>query len=318
MRSFDSLSEKEILALAIDNEETDTRIYADVAAGLRANYPASAEVFERMAKEESGHRRRLLNLFQLRFGDHVPLIRRQDVKGFVRRRPVWLAQNMSLETVRKLAATMEAETGDFYTAAAKRTTDVGIRQLLNDLADEERSHEVLAEDLEKHQLTGDVRQAEEEARRRLFVLRIIQPGLAGLMDGSVSTLAPIFAAAFATRNSWDAFLVGMAASIGAGISMGFAEALSDDGSLTGRGHPWMRGVVCGLMTTVGGIGHTMPYLIPNFTTATAVAVVIVAIELGAISWVRYKYMDTPLLQAAFQVVIGGVLVFLTGILIGSA
>jgi hypothetical protein len=158
---------------------------------------------------------------------------------------------------------------------------------------------------------------DRELKRRIFVLQIVQPGLAGLMDGSVSTLAPVFAAAFATHNSQTAFLVGMAASIGAGISMGFAEALSDDGVLSGRGRPWMRGGVCGIMTTSGGIGHTLPFLLPNFYFALWVAVAVVAIELGVIAWIRKRYMDTPLLQAIFQVVLGGILVFLTGILIGN-
>jgi VIT1/CCC1 family predicted Fe2+/Mn2+ transporter len=154
-------------------------------------------------------------------------------------------------------------------------------------------------------------------KRKIFVLQIVQPGLAGLMDGSVSTLAPVFAAAFATHNSRTAFLVGMAASLGAGISMGFAEALSDDGVLSGRGRPWMRGGVCGLMTTLGGIGHTLPFLLADFFIALWVAVAVVAIELGAIAWIRKRYMDTPLLQAIFQVVLGGVLVFIAGILIGN-
>jgi erythrin-vacuolar iron transport family protein len=156
-----------------------------------------------------------------------------------------------------------------------------------------------------------------ELKRKIFVLQIVQPGLAGLMDGSVSTLAPVFAAAFATHNSRTAFLVGMAASLGAGISMGFAEALSDDGVLSGRGRPWMRGGVCGLMTTLGGIGHTLPFLLPDFFIALWVAVAVVAVELGFIAWIRKRYMDTPLLQAIFQVVLGGVLVFIAGILIGN-
>lgn len=318
MRSFDTLSEREILALAIGLEEEDARIYADCADGLRQDYPASAEMFERMQQEEAGHRRRLFDVFRERFGEHIPLIRREDVRGFVQRRPVWLARPLRLEAVRKQAVTMEAEVRNFYLRSAQRVTDVAIRKLLNDLADEERFHEALAKRLQREKLTEDVRASEEEARRRLFVLQIIQPGLAGLMDGSVSTLAPLFAAAFATRDSWDAFVVGLAASVGAGISMGFAEALSDDGSLTGRGHPWARGLVCGLMTTLGGIGHTLPFLIPSFRVATTVAVIIVAAELGVISWVRHRYMDTPFLSAAFQVVVGGVLVFLTGIVIGSS
>lgn len=318
MRSFDSLSEREILALAIGLEEEDARIFADFADGLREDYPGSAEMFERMRQEESSHRRRLFELYRQRFGEHIPLLRREDVKGFVRRRPVWLIRPLRLEAVRQQAVTMEAEIRNFYTTAAKRITDVAIRKLLDDLAEEERAHEVLAQRLQKEKLTPDVRAQEDEAHRRLFVLQVVQPGLAGLMDGSVATLAPLFAAAFATRNSWDAFVVGLAASLGAGISMGFAEALSDDGSLTGRGHPWARGVVCGLMTTLGGIGHTLPFLIRSFPVATAVAAVVVALELGVISWIRHRYMDTPLLAAAFQVVVGGVLVFLTGIAIGSA
>jgi len=318
MRSFDSLSEREILALAIGLEEEDARIFADFADGLRQDYPASAQIFERMQQEEANHRRRLFDVYRERFGEHIPLVRREDVRGFVRRRPVWLARPLRLETVRRQAVVLEAEVRNFYLRAAKRVTDVGIRKLLNDLADEERVHEALAERLRQEALTADARTTEEEARRRLFVLQIVQPGLAGLMDGSVSTLAPLFAAAFATRDSWDAFLVGLAASVGAGISMGFAEALSDDGSLTGRGHPWARGLVCGVMTTLGGVGHTLPYLIQNFHVATTVAVAVVALELAVISWVRHRYMDTPFMSAAFQVVVGGVLVFLTGILIGSS
>ncbi len=312
------MSEREILALAIGLEEEDARIFADFADGLRQDYPASAQIFERMQQEEANHRRRLFDVYRERFGEHIPLVRREDVRGFVRRRPVWLARPLRLETVRRQAVVLEAEVRNFYLRAAKRVTDVGIRKLLNDLADEERVHEALAERLRQEALTADARTTEEEARRRLFVLQIVQPGLAGLMDGSVSTLAPLFAAAFATRDSWDAFLVGLAASVGAGISMGFAEALSDDGSLTGRGHPWARGLVCGVMTTLGGVGHTLPYLIQNFHVATTVAVAVVALELAVISWVRHRYMDTPFMSAAFQVVVGGVLVFLTGILIGSS
>lgn len=318
MRTFDSLSEKEVLALAITLEEEDARIYADFAEGLREHFPSSAEVFEGMRKEEIGHRERLFQLYRQRFGEHIPLLRREDIKGFVKRRPVWLMRPLGLDIVRKQAAAMEMETRRFYEQAAKQAQDAGIRQLLNNLAEEERSHSHRAEELAAEKLQAGTRQEEDDARRRLFVLQIVQPGLAGLMDGSVSTLAPVFAAAFATHSSRDAFLVGMAASIGAGISMGFAEALSDDGSLTGRGHPWLRGAVCGLMTMAGGIGHTLPYLIPGFRTATTVAVVIVAVELAVIAWIRKKYMDTPFLSAAMQVVVGGVLVFLTGILIGSS
>jgi rubrerythrin len=270
-----------------------------------------------MREEESGHRRRLIDLYRQKFGEHIPLIRRQDVKGFVDRRPIWLARPLRLNAIRNQAAAMEEEVRRFYERAATRASDASIRQLLDDLAQEERSHECRAEQLEKA-VNPDVRQQEENARKRLFVLQIVQPGLAGLMDGSVSTLAPVFAAAFATRNSWTAFVVGLAASVGAGISMGFAEALSDDGSLTGRGHPWLRGLVCGLMTTLGGIGHTLPFLIPTFHVATAVAVIVVIAELASITWIRNRYMETPVFSAAMQVGLGGILVFFTGILIGSS
>src|SRR5579884_1829514 len=318
MRDFKSLTEREILALAITLEEEDERVYADFTEKFRQNFPASAEVFEGMRLEESGHRRRLLDLYQEKFGTHIPLIRRQDVKGFVNRRSVWLIEGLGVDTARNHAAAMEAETRRFYETAAAQSKDVQIRKLLDDLAQEERYHEERAEDLEAEKLGGDAKAKEEEANRRLFVLQIVQPGLAGLMDGSVSTLAPVFAAAFATHSSHDAFTVGLAASIGAGISMGFAEALSDDGNLTGRGHPWLRGAVCGLMTTLGGIGHTLPFLIGRFEIATTIAVIVVLLELSTISWVRHRYMDTPALSAAVQVLLGGVLVFLAGILIGKS
>lgn len=318
MRDFQSLSEREILAVAIGLEEEDERVYADFAEGLRENYPASAAIFDGMREQESGHRRRLIELYRKKFGEHIPHIRRQDVRGFVTRRPVWLVRPLGLETVRSQASAMEAETRRFYEKSAARTTDVHIRQLLDDLAEEERGHEERADELEKTKLPADIKHAEDEANRRLFVLQIVQPGLAGLMDGSVSTLAPVFAAALSTHKPWDAFLVGLAASVGAGISMGFAEALSDDGSLTGRGHPWVRGLVCGLMTALGGIGHTLPFLIDNFSAAMTAAISVVVLELAAITWVRHRYMETPPLSAAVQVGIGGALVFLTGILIGSA
>jgi erythrin-vacuolar iron transport family protein len=317
-RNFKDLSEREILALAISLEEEDGRIYADFAEGLRETYPATAKMLEKMRAEESEHRNSLLETFRQRFGEHIPLIRRQDVKGFVDRRPVWLVRPLGLNAVRKQVELMEMETQRFYERALQRVTDASVRQLLGNLEEVERQHYALAESLEQKALTPALREEEETTRRRLFVLQIVQPGLAGLMDGSISTLAPLFAAAFATRSSSAAFLVGLAASVGAGISMGFAEALSDDGSLTGRGHPWLRGLVEGLMTTAGGIGHTLPFLIPNFRLAISAAIVVVACELTAISYIRHRYMDTPFLSAALQVVVGGVLVFISGILIGSS
>lgn len=315
--SFKDLGEREILALAVSLEEEDGRIYGEFAAGLQKNFPATAKVFERMREEESDHRRRLLDQYKARFGDHLPLIRRTDVKGFTNHKPFWLGSALNLKAVRNAAAIMELETTRFYEASAQRTTDVGTRKLLGDLAEIERQHTRLAESLEETGLTKDEREAEEVAERRIFVLQIVQPGLAGLMDGSVSTLAPIFAAAFATQHSETALVVGLAASVGAGISMGFAEALSDDGVLSGRGHPWLRGGVCGLMTALGGLGHTLPFLSTNFNFAFGLAMAVVIVELLIIAWIRHKYMDTPLLSAAFQVIVGGVLVFFAGILIGK-
>jgi erythrin-vacuolar iron transport family protein len=316
-RNFKDLTEREILALAISLEEEDGRVYADFAEGLRETYPATAKLFDDMGAEESGHRASLIATYQARFGEHIPLIRRQDVKGFVQRRPFWLTRPLKISEVRKQAEIMELETRQFYQKAIGQVTNAGVRKLLGDLEEVERKHQATAEALEE-KITPDVEKKEDEAQRRLFVLQIVQPGLAGLMDGSVSTLAPVFAAAFATKSSNDAFLVGLAASIGAGISMAFAEALSDDGSLTGRGRPVLRGAVTGLMTTAGGIGHTLPFLIKDFHVAFSAAVIVVAMELATIAWIRNRYMDTPLLSAAFQVVVGGVLVFAVGIWIGSS
>ena len=318
MKKFEELTEREVLALAIALEEEDERVYADFAEGLRPDYPASAAMFEGMREEESGHRRRLIELFRQKFGEHIPLIRRQDVRGFVERPALWLIRPLRIEAVRKEASTMEVETRRFYEKAAARTQDASVRQLLDDLINEEREHEERAQELDKEKLPANVKADEELAQRRLFVLQIVQPGLAGLMDGSVSTLAPVFAAAFATRNTNDAFLVGLAASAGAGISMGFAEALSDDGSLTGRGHPWVRGLICGAMTGLGGIGHTLPFLLRDFRAALWAAGAVVILELGVITWVRHRYMDSPWVSAALQVGLGGVLVFITGVLIGKS
>jgi rubrerythrin len=318
VKRFAELTEQEILALAISNEEEDNRIYRAFAEGLRANYAASAKVFDEMAEEEARHRGMLFDLYRSKFGDYLPLIRRQDVKGFIHHKPLWLARPLGLDQVRKYAETMELETARFYRKAAQATRDLSIRELLDQLAEAEDEHESLAHKLGQTLLTTDARAREDETARRLFVLQYVQPGLAGLMDGSVSTLAPLFAAAFATHDTWATFLVGIAASVGAGISMGFAEALSDDGSLTGRGAPVLRGAVCGTMTAVGGLGHTLPYLIPDFWVATAIAVIVVAAELAVISYVRYRFMDTPFLSAAFQIMVGGALVFFAGILIGNS
>jgi len=318
VRSFKSLSPEELLALAISLEEEDARIYADFANAVKENYPATTKVLEQMRAEEDGHRHRLIELYRAKFGEHIPLIRRHDVKGFVTRRPIWLVRPLGLPAIRRQVQVMEQETKQFYEQAIHQSTDAGIRQLLGDLAEEERVHAQLADTLETAQRASGSADEESEARKKLFLLQIVQPGLAGLMDGSVSTLAPLFAAAFATRDTWSAFRIGLAAALGAGISMGFAEAMSDDGSLTGRGKPLLRGFACGVMTAVGGLGHALPYLIPHFWIATAVATVIVFIELAAISWIRNHYMDTPLTSALFQVMLGGTIVFVTGIVIGAS
>lgn len=318
MKSFSDLSEQEILALAISNEEEDARSYAGFANSLLNDYPASAKVFIEMAEEEHAHRKWLTDLYQKKFGDFIPLIRRSDVNGFVRHKPTWQIKALNIEEMRKHAEVIELENYRFYSRAAEQSKDPQIKKLLLQLAAAEKGHESIAAKLGEKNITPEARNEEAETAKRLFVLQVVQPGLIGLMDGSVSTLAPLFAAAFATGNTWETFLVGLAASLGAGISMGLAEGLSDDGKLTGRGHPLIRGLASGGMTAVGGLGHTLPYLIPDFWTATTIAIIVVFIELAAISWIRYKYMDTPFLKAAFQIAVGGFVVFLTGIFIGSA
>lgn len=317
-RQFRNLSEQEVLALAISSEEDDGRIYRWYAQRLRSAYPNSARIFDEMAAEEDVHRAWLTDEHRRRFGDAIPLIRREHVAGFYNRRPVWLVENLGLARIRDEAARMETEARDFYHHAAQRTTDAGTRNLLNRLAAVEAGHEATWQQLVDEHLPAPARATEDAEAHRQFVLTWVQPGLAGLMDGSVSTLAPIFAAAFATGDTWQTFLVGLAASVGAGISMGFTEAASDDGTISGRGSPTKRGVASGVMTAVGGLGHALPYLIPDFWTATIIAMVVVFVELWAIAWVQNRFMDTPFWRAALQVVLGGSLVFASGILIGNA
>jgi erythrin-vacuolar iron transport family protein len=317
-RNFKELSAPEVLALAISLEEEDARIFREFARLLRPNFAKAADSLDAMCAQEDGHRRRLIELFRNKFGEEIPLVRRQDVRGFVRRDPVQSLRIPGVDQIRRRVALMELEAARYYEKAAQQAKDAEMRQLLGDLAEEERKHEETSASFDIAHQPESEREEEARTSRQLFVLQVVQPGLAGLMDGSVSTLAPLFATAFATHSTWKTFLVGMAAAVGAGISMGFAEALSDDGSLTGRGRPLLRGVICGFMTFLGGFGHALPFLIPSFVTATAVATAVVAIELFTIAWIRNRYMDTPFLAAAFQVVVGGVLVFLCGILIGSA
>ena len=316
-RRFSDLSEQEVLALAISSEEDDARIYRLYAEKLRADYPQSAMIFEGMAEEEDEHRRRLIERHVARFGEVIPLIRREHVVGFYARKPVWLTTNLSLDAIRDEAGAMEREAGKFYTLAAQRSSDADTRKLLGDLAAAELGHEKRADELTAQHLTEDQKEEEDRAAHRQFVLTWVQPGLAGLMDGSVSTLAPIFATAFATQDPHTTLLVGLAASVGAGISMGFTEAAHDDGVISGRGSPFKRGLASGVMTTIGGLGHALPYLIPDFWTATTIAIFVVFVELWAITWIQNRYMETPFLRAAFQVVLGGALVFAAGVLIGA-
>ncbi|MCT2539489.1 iron exporter MbfA [Sedimentimonas flavescens] len=316
-RRFADLSEQEVLALAISSEEDDARIYRQYAEHLRAEYPSSAAVFEGMAAEEDHHRQSLIERHQARFGDVIPLIRREHVAGFYARKPIWLTKNLPLETIRAEAEAMEREAGKFYTLAAQRTSDAATRKLLGDLAAAEMGHEKKATQLEAKHLPEETKEEEDRAAHRQFILTWVQPGLAGLMDGSVSTLAPIFATAFATQDTWTTFLVGLAASVGAGISMGFTEAAHDDGVISGRGSPVKRGFASGIMTTVGGLGHALPYLIPDFWTATVIAMIVVFVELWAIAWIQNRYMETPFMRAVMQVVLGGALVFAAGVLIGG-
>lgn len=316
-KPFSRLSEKEVLALAIASEEDDARIYATYADRLRKDYPASAAMFDEMVEEENGHRRSLIEDYERRFGRTIPLIRREHVAGFYARRPVWLVESLGIERIRQEAGRMEADARRFYEAAAGRATDTGTRRLLGDLAAKERDHMSRVEAAEAAHLEAGARTAEDQQSRRQLILTWVQPGLAGLMDGSVSTLAPIFATAFATRDPWTTFQIGLAASVGAGISMGFTEAVHDDGVISGRGPPLKRGLSCGVMTTIGGLGHALPYLIPEFWTATLIALAIVFVELWAIAGIQNRYMETPFWRSVTQVVLGGALVLLAGVLIGG-
>lgn len=317
-RAFESLSEKEILALAIGAEEEDARLYRDMAARVRAEYPASAKVFEEMAAEEDEHRRALLDMFAEKFGAHIPLIRREDVRGFVRAKPVWLMEPLNVDALWEASREIEGQNQRFYALAASRSTDAGVRKLLGDLAAAEQGHADTAEGLQGDHLDSDAKALERDVAHKQFVLTYVQPGLAGLMDGSVSTLAPLFAAAFATHSSHETLLVGLAASVGSGISMGLTEALADDGKISGRGNPWPRGIACGVMTTVGGLGHALPYLLSDFWAATTLAMLVVVVELVAIAWIQWKYMEAGFWRSIVQVVLGGALVVAAGMLLGGA
>lgn len=316
-RRFESLSEREVLALAIGAEEEDGRIYRDMAESVKGQYPSTAKVFADMAAEEDEHRKLLLEMFRKKFGSHIPLVRREDVAGFVRPSLPW-GKDLNVEALWKMAEEVEGQNRRFYQLAAARSQDVAVRKLLGDLAIAEAGHAETARELQDEHLTKRAKKGEAAEAHKQFVLQVVQPGLAGLMDGSVSTLAPLFAAAFATHSSHETLVVGLAASVGAGISMGLTEALSDDGKISGRGSPLLRGVVCGVMTTLGGVGHALPYLLTDFWAATLLACVVVVVELLAIAWIRWKYMETPMWIAMVQIVLGGALVVAAGMLLGGA
>ena len=316
-KHYYNLSDKEILALAISSEEEDARIYQYYASLFIKDFPETASMFQEMLDEENVHRRQLIDLFKNKFSNNIPLIKREHVQGFYTRRPIWLIENLTLDKVRQEIVKMEKDAANFYFKTAQKTADPDIRKLLGDLAEIESKHSdkalLKASIIEKSSLAID----ELKKAKKQFILTWVQPGLAGLMDGSVSTLAPIFATAFATKDSHTTLLVGLAASIGAGISMGFTEAAHDDGIISGRGSPIKRGVASGVMTTLGGLGHALPYLISDFYTATIIAMFFVLIELWAIAWIQKKYMEIKFSRAIFQVVFGGALVLAAGIFIGG-
>lgn len=323
MSNFSDLSEREILAVAIASEDEDNRVYNLFAEDLRGRYPSTAALFERIAETERGHRDQLTAAYHKRFGPTIVPIHKADVLAVAKRPPVWLTRNLPLSAIRREAEAREAETAKFYARAAAQAQDADVRELLLSLSRDEAAHEQLVAELEAQIAQGPAGMAEAETGRRQFILEYVQPGLVGLMDGSVSTLAPLFAAAFATHNNWQTFLVGLAASLGAGISMGFAEALSDDGELSGRGSPLARGAICGATTAIGGLGHTLPYLVPDawpnaFLVATSIAAAVVFVELWLIAWVRARYMKTPFFKAVLQIVLGGAIVLATGVLIGAS
>lgn len=317
-RRFSDLSERDVLALAISSEADDAHVYDDYAEALRKDFPDTAKVFEGMAAQERGHNATLTKEYERRYGGHVPLIRRESIAGYYNRRPAWVVVNLGIDRIREEVGRMEDESANFYLHALKKASDPGTRTLLESLYRTELQHEEIAGSLAERYLPVDKKAEEDEKARRQFVLTWVQPGLAGLMDGSVSTLAPIFATAFATQNSHTTLLVGLAAAVGAGISMGFTEAVHDDGVISGRGSPLKRGIASGTMTAVGGLGHALPYIIPEFWTATVIAIAIVFVELWAIAFIQNRYMETPFWRSVFQVVLGGVLVLAAGIFIGGS
>ena len=316
-KKFQDLNDNEILSLAIDSLEEDIKLYDEYSSHFLINYPETSKMFKQMSILKNKNRKKLVELHKKKFGETLNITNQKEIANYFKRKPEWLVIKNSIEKVRNEIIEMETLSAKFYNSFAKKSQNIEIRNLLIDLALMSREQKDNAKLILLNAQKS--RSAKEEVTRdkRQFILTWVQPGLAGLMDGSVSTLAPIFATAFATKDSHTTLLVGLAASIGAGISMGFTEAVHDDGVISGRGSPIKRGFASGIMTTIGGLGHALPYLISDFYVATVIAMFFVLVELWAIAWIQAKYMEIKFTKAVFQVVFGGSLVLAAGILIGG-
>lgn len=316
-KHFQDLNDDEILSLSIDILEEDIRLYDDYSSHFLINYPETSKMFKKMSILKNKNRQQLIKLHKKKFGETLNITHKNEIYNFFKRKPKWFVIKNSIEKVRNEIIEMEANSSQFYNSFAKKSNNIETRNLLIDLAMMSREQKDNAKLILLN--TQKLHSAKEEVTKdkKQFILTWVQPGLAGLMDGSVSTLAPIFATAFATKDSHTTLLVGLAASIGAGISMGFTEAVHDDGVISGRGSPIKRGFASGIMTTIGGLGHALPYLISDFYVATVIAMFFVLVELWAIAWIQAKYMKIKFTKAVFQVVFGGSLVLAAGILIGG-
>lgn len=316
-KKFQDLNDNEILSLAIDNLEEDIKLYDEYSSHFLINYPVTSKMFKQMSILKNKNRKKLVELHKKKFGETLSITDQKEIANYFKRKPEWLVIKNSIEKVRNEIVEMETLSAQFYNSFAKKSQNIEIRNLLIDLAIMSREQKDNAKLILLNAQKSRSAKEEVTKDKRQFILTWVQPGLAGLMDGSVSTLAPIFATAFATKDSHTTLLVGLAASIGAGISMGFTEAVHDDGVISGRGSPIKRGFASGIMTTIGGLGHALPYLISDFYVATVIAMFFVLVELWAIAWIQAKYMEIKFTKAVFQVVFGGSLVLAAGILIGG-
>ena len=316
-KKFQDLNDNEILSLAIDSLEEDIKLYDEYSSHFLINYPVTSKMFKQMSILKNKNRKKLVELHKKKFGETLNITNQKEIANYFKRKPEWLVIKNSIEKVRNEIIEMETLSAQFYNSFAKKSQNIEIRNLLIDLALMSREQKDNAKLILLNAQKSRSAQEEVTKDKRQFILTWVQPGLAGLMDGSVSTLAPIFATAFATKDSHTTLLVGLAASIGAGISMGFTEAVHDDGVISGRGSPIKRGFASGIMTTIGGLGHALPYLISDFYVATVIAMFFVLVELWAIAWIQAKYMEIKFTKAVFQVVFGGSLVLAAGILIGG-